>query len=142
MVALYAAALDKRLSGASSFCGFTPMRTDTAEKTTGGTERLWKWHALQPRLGLYGGRESDIPYDFEDILSLIAPRPVQIVSPVYDREADVDDIAACVEKARRGRGKDWLVEHLVPEDYNRFQSPQHAILLDWLKKNLKINQIP
>jgi len=101
MVGLYGAALDERISGVASFCGFTPMRTDTDGKATGGLRRLWEWHGLQPRLGFYRGRERELPYDFEDVLSLIAPRPCLIVSPTHDREADFNDVAACVACARR-----------------------------------------
>jgi pimeloyl-ACP methyl ester carboxylesterase len=75
-VALYAAALDDRIAGVASFCGFTPLRTDTDAKPTGGIRRLWELHGLQPRLGMYDGRESELPYDFEDVLALVAPAAV------------------------------------------------------------------
>ena len=71
-VALHAAALDKRIAGVACFSGFTPMRTDTQGKPTGGIRRLWDLHALVPKLGLYDGRERDLPYDFDDVLGLIA----------------------------------------------------------------------
>lgn len=40
-VALHAAALDegRRIAGVASFAGFTPMRTDTSDKPTGGIRR-------------------------------------------------------------------------------------------------------
>ncbi len=71
MVGLYAAALDERIAGVASFCGFTPLRTDTDAKTTGGIRRLWQWHALQPKLGLFQGREQEIPSDFDDVIAQI-----------------------------------------------------------------------
>ena len=52
-VALHAAALDSRLSGVVSIAGFTPMRTDPCGGTTGGICRLFDWHALIPRLGIF-----------------------------------------------------------------------------------------
>ena len=64
MVGLYAAALDERIAGVASFCGFTPLRTDTDDKPTGGIRRLWEWHALQPLLGMFHGREQDISLRF------------------------------------------------------------------------------
>ena len=57
MVALYATALDQRIDAVASFSGFTPLRTDNDSKSTGGNRRLWEWHALQPRLGFFQGRE-------------------------------------------------------------------------------------
>ena len=101
MVGLYAGALDERIAGVASFSGFTPMRTDTADRPTGGLRRLWKWHALQPKLGLYDGRESELPYDFDEVLSLIAPRPCLIVSPKGDRETTYQDVRAALERVRK-----------------------------------------
>lgn len=136
MVGLYAAALDERIAGVASFCGFTPLRTDTDAKPTGGIRRLWHWHALQPKLGLFHGREEDIPYDFDDVLSLIAPRPCLVVSPLRDRFADLDDLAACVQRAGQAweaKGKGGALTHLKPDDTNRFQDDQHNMFLKWFK---------
>jgi pimeloyl-ACP methyl ester carboxylesterase len=135
-VALHAAALDERITGVASFCGFTPMRTDTDEKHTGGIRRLWQWHSLQPMLGLFQGREERIPYDFDDVLALIAPRPCLVYSPTRDREADCADVAACVRRARKpwqARGRDKFLTHRMPPDINRFQADQHDAFLRWAK---------
>jgi pimeloyl-ACP methyl ester carboxylesterase len=140
MVALYAAALYARVAGVASFCGFTPLRTDTDRKHTGGIRRWWEWHALQPRLGLFDGREESIPYDFDDVLSLIAPRPCLIVSPLHDRDADSADVARCVTSARsawRAAGCEERLVHLTPTDYNRFEEPQHAIFLQWVEEQCR-----
>ena len=71
-VALHGAALDERIKGVASFAGFTPMRTDTADKPTGGIRRLYEMHALMPRLGLFRERQAAIPYDYGDLLRAIA----------------------------------------------------------------------
>ena len=42
----------------ASVAGFTPMRTDSADRGTGGLARLASMHALAPRLGLYVGDEA------------------------------------------------------------------------------------
>jgi len=94
MVGLYAAALDDRIATVASFSGFTPLRSDTDAKPTGGIRRLFEWHALQPHLGLFHCREDDIPYDFDDVLALIAPRPCLIVSPLRDRGADPEAVVS------------------------------------------------
>ncbi len=136
MVGLYAAALDQRIAGVASFCGFTPLRTDTDDKPTGGIRHLWQWHALQPLLGLFHGRENQIPYDFDDVLRLIAPRPCLIVSPKHDRHADFGDIVACVKRARKAwelKERADLLTHLTPDDINRFQLDQQSMFLGWEK---------
>ena len=87
-VALHTAALDleKRIAGVASFSGFTPMRTDTPGKPTGGIRRLFEMHALIPRLGLFQGDQSAIPYDYDDLLKAIAPRPTLLYTPQSDRK--------------------------------------------------------
>lgn len=135
MLSLYAAALDQRIAGAASFAGFTPMRTDTDAKPTGGIRRLWQWYRLAPRLGLYHGKESQLPYDYDDLLQLIAPRPCLVVSPTHDREADLADVTACVEASRPAwAAQGDRLEQRSPEDYSRFQTPQHEIAIDWLHR--------
>lgn len=127
MVGLYASALDGRVAGVASFCGFTPLRKDTDRKSTGGIRRLWEWHALQPLLGLFDAREQEIPYDFDDVLRLIAPRPCLIVAPRRDRDADCGEVIRCVEAAREAWGKEGRADDLsllCPDDINRFQSEQ------------------
>ncbi|WP_135557442.1 alpha/beta fold hydrolase [Paenibacillus cymbidii] len=135
-IGLHAAALDERIAGVASFSGFTPMRTDTDVKPTGGIRRLWEWHSLQPRLGLYHGRESELPYDYDDLLTLVAPRPCLLVSPLHDREADTADVTACVERVRPAweqAGANPSLTHVVPNDYNRFTLEQQQQFLHWLR---------
>ena len=144
MVGLYAAALNHRITGVASFCGFTPLRTDTDNKPSGGNQRLYQWHALQPKLGLFEGRENEIPYDFDDVLRLIAPRPCLIHSPKRDRDADFAEVAACVKHARtawESMGCSKTLTHLAPDDINRFQQVQQEVFLDWLaSESADVNQ--
>ena len=134
MVALYAAALDQRVTSVACFAGFTPLRTDNDAKPTGGIRRLWQWHALLPKLGLFHDREHEIPYDYADLLRLVAPRRCLIVSPTRDRHADFADVWACLDYAGRAWnivGRSEALTHLMPDNINRFQSPQHETFLRW-----------
>jgi len=133
MVGLYATALDERIAGLACFSGFTPMRTDTDAKPTGGIRRYWEWHALIPKLGLYHQRESAIPYDYEEVIGMIAPRKCLIYSPARDRFSDIEDIKQCVMKARTSwQNKDALA-FSNPDDICRFQRDQQDALLRWLE---------
>ena len=60
-VGLYSAALDDRIAGVATVCGFTPMRLDTPEKGTEGIKRYSHLHGLLPRLGFFTGHEKHIP---------------------------------------------------------------------------------
>lgn len=126
-VALHAAALDDDVTGVATFCGFTPLRSDTGARPTGGIRRLSEWHALLPRLGLYLGRESEIPYDYDELLGAIGPRPCLVYAARKDWHASLADVEACVEKAKSNS-----LQFVAADDVNRFQSAQHAVFLDWL----------
>ncbi|MBA2113798.1 glucuronyl esterase domain-containing protein [Bremerella alba] len=133
MVGLYATALDERIAGIACFSGFTPMRSDGDSKPTGGIRRFWQWHALMPKLGLYHGNEEGIPYDYEDVLGLIAPRKCLIYAPKRDRFADHDDLKSCTKKARASWQDSREMTFLTPDDICRFQSTQQDALLRWLE---------
>jgi dienelactone hydrolase len=137
MVGLYAAALDDRIVGVASFAGFTPLRTNTDNKRTFGNRRWSELHALQPLLGLYSGREAQIPYDFDDVLSLIAPRPCLVVAPKRDRFADHADVVRCVNSAqaawKRAKASAQLTVHM-PNDIGRFQTAQQDRFLKWIER--------
>ncbi len=135
MVGLYAAAMDDRITGVACHAGFTPMRTDTDASPTGGIRRWWEWHGLVPKLGLFHENEPEIPYDYDDVLALIAPRPCLVVAPEFDRHADHDDVKACMAKARSFWSKEDAgdqLRFLTPEDYSRFEAEQHEPIIDWL----------
>jgi len=135
-VALHAAALDSRVAGVACFAGFTPMRTDTDAKPTGGLRRFWEWHGLQPQLGLCHGREADLPYDFDDLLRLVAPRPCLVVAPQHDRDADPDDVTRLIDSVRSAwndRGAPARLTYQTPDDYSRFQADQHEVFWNWFE---------
>jgi dienelactone hydrolase len=136
MVGLHTAALDKRLSGVVSIAGFTPMRLDTVDKGTGGIARWSHWYVLQPKLGAFISKEKHIPYDYHEVLGLIAPRPLLIVSPKYDRENNLSDIKLYLNEVAKVynlyHSNDKLI-HFIPEDYNRYSPELQSIINNKLK---------
>jgi pimeloyl-ACP methyl ester carboxylesterase len=125
-VALHAAALDERIAGVVSVAGFTPMSLDSLEKGTGGLRRWTEWLPLQPRLGVFVGNESRVPYDYHEVLACIAPRALLVVEPRVNYRADLKDIQFCVEEVRkvyRLLGSEKNVQLTIPDDYNRY-SPE------------------
>ncbi len=137
MVALHAAALDRRIAGVASFCGFTPWQTDTDARMTGGIRRWWQWHAITPKLGIFHGRETEIPYNYTEVLSLVAPRSCLIIAPKRDRHANAADVLACAAAAKTYWDQAGAAERLVvssPDDINRFQADQRIEFLTWLER--------
>ncbi|MFQ5930338.1 MAG: alpha/beta fold hydrolase [Acidobacteriota bacterium] len=126
MAALHTGALDGRIAGVVSVAGFTPMRLDTAEKGTGGIERWARWLPLQPRLGAFVGQERRLPYDYHEVLAMLAPRPLLVVSPRIDYQNNLNDVQRClteVEKVYELFGEKEQLRFYEVDDYNRF-SPE------------------
>ena len=99
MAATFTAALDDRIAGAVSVAGFTPFRTDTDAKGTGGIRRWSELYGWLPELGPYIGHESKIPVDFDEILAAAAPKPMLVIAPTLDWHADHADVARAVHGA-------------------------------------------
>lgn len=91
-VALHAAALDDRIAGLATFAGFTPFRTDSLDRPTGGLARLFDLHALLPRMGYFRDNPAQVPYDYDELISSIAPRPILLYTPQSDRDATYEDV--------------------------------------------------
>jgi pimeloyl-ACP methyl ester carboxylesterase len=126
MVGLHAAALDERIAGVASVAGFTPMRLDKTDNGAAFVERWSRWHVLQPRLGAFVGQERRIPYDYHEVLALIAPRPLLVVAPKADCENTSPDVEKCVAEVQKVYSlfdAEERLELLSPDDYNRY-SPE------------------
>jgi dienelactone hydrolase len=139
MVALHTAALDPRVKGVVSIAGFTPMRTDTADKGTGGLARYSRDLPLAPRLGFFIGNEARLPYDYNELIAAIAPRPVYLVQPALDRDATPGEVHDAVDQARKIYGLYNAADKLAldePWDYNRLPSATQERAISWMKDNM------
>ena len=138
-VALHTAALDPRVKSVVSVSGFTPMRTDTAARPTGGLARLSVIRPVVPQLGLFIGREAQVPYDYDDVIAAIAPRPVLVVQPSMDRDATAADVHTAVEQARKAYALLGATDKLgldEPNDYQRLPAATQNRAIEWMVKNL------
>jgi len=138
-VAIYEAALDPRVKGIVSIAGFTPMRTDAASRGDGGVARYSHERDMIPQLGFFVGHEAQIPYDYQDLLGMIAPRPVLVVEPQLDRDATPADVEAAVAQAKRvyslyGAGDKLAIDE--PWDYNRLPNNTLNDAVRWMGANL------
>jgi dienelactone hydrolase len=134
-VALYTAALDPRVTGVICSSGFTPMRTDTAATGTGGIARFAYVKDILPRLGFFVGHESQVPYDFDDVIGLIAPRPVYVLNPLNDRDNNSADVIAAVKEAGKVYslyGASQKLQISSPWDYNRLTDAEQNAAIQWM----------
>jgi dienelactone hydrolase len=139
MAALHAAALDPRIFGVISLDGFTPMRLDTVAKGAGGVARYSHWMPLLPRLGAFVGNEARIPYDYHEVIAMIAPRPVLIISTSVDYRHNLADVVQCLNESRKvydlfRAGPSLAYLELI--DYNRFSPEIQQQVIAQLKKML------
>lgn len=142
-VGLYATALDERIAGLVSVSGFTPMRTVAKDRE--GLKTLSHLHGLIPRLGFFIGHEDRIPYDYQDILGSIAPRPLLLITPSLDQAANIKDISESVSEARKLYKLLDASDHLIqnaPDDFNRFSDELKEIIYSWAAKFSSLAQPP
>jgi len=74
------------------------------------------------------------------VLSTIAPRPALVVQPQLDRDANVADVHAAVEQARRVYSLYGASANLAlhePWDYNRLPNSTQDWIVQWMKKSLE-----
>ena len=138
-VAIYEAALDPRVKGVVSIAGFTPMRTDAAARGDGGVARYSTERGLIPKLGFFIGHEAQIPYDYQDLLAMIAPRPVLVVEPQLDRDATPSDVHGAVDQASQVYALYGARDSLAiqePWDYNRLPNAVQNDAIQWMETNL------
>ncbi len=132
LVALHAAALDERLQGVVSIGGMTPWRGQGASVL----ERFSHEHSLLPKLGCFVGAEDRVPYDMDELIAAIAPRPVLVVQPTMDRTADPAAVRAAVARARVRYEQHGASEALglqEPVDILRFTEAMQQEAIEWMQ---------
>lgn len=135
-VGLYTTAVDERISGVASVCGFTPLRVASPEKGIEGLQAFSHLHGLLPRLGFFADHTNRIPVDYNEILACIAPRSQLLVAPKLDRENYFPDVNLCVEQLAGVYRLFDSVTNLsfsAPDDYNHFHGQRQKEVLNWLK---------
>lgn len=135
-VGLYSAALDKRITGAVSICGFTPMRNYKIWNTPGGIYEFSHLHGLLPRLGFFAGEENRLPYDYSDIMAVIAPRPLLVIAPSWDQYASSEEIKNSISEVEGIYDMYDKKDNLrltVPDNYNRLSNDMKQQTIEWLK---------
>ena len=134
-VGLVTAALDNRVKAVASVCGFDPLQHTSPGDGTEGVRHYSHLHGLLPRLGFFAGEESRLPFDYDRVLALVAPRPALIVAPTLDRYVHVEAVRSEVEQARKVYGLLGQNEALrleTPLDFNRFRVDRQEQVINWI----------
>lgn len=139
-IALHAAVLEPRVKGVVSLNGFTPMRPDTDDRGTGGIARYFREHDLLPRMGAFAGNEARLPYDYDELIAAIAPRPVYVLAAQLDRDATHGDVKTALEQAKKVYGLYQAADNLMlyePWDYNRLPLGTQDRVIEWMRQKMK-----
>lgn len=140
---LLTAALDDRVAGVAVSAAFTPWRAWSPDAAYEGNRAFSQLYGLIPKLGLFEGQELRIPVDFAEILSVLAPMPLLVISPSLDRHADLDAVKASVATAASNyqyvNASDQFT-HAIPKSYNRFTREQQQQLVNWISEKANLNK--
>lgn len=99
--AIYSAVFDDRISVIVSSCGF-----DSYLDYIDGAQRVWffgqGWCQIRymPRMSNYRDRLEEIPFDFPEILGVLAPRPLFVNAPLDDSNFQWKSVDQCIDAAR------------------------------------------
>ena len=99
---LFAAAFEPRISAAVASCGFTTFRSDP------NPERWSHLTALIPQLGCYLPDVASIPFDWQHVLGLTAPRHLFVwyatQDTIFPKTDNLDGLLKDVQKVYRLEG--------------------------------------
>lgn len=131
-VALMAAAQDERIAGVAVVSAFSPWRA--SNKTHESLRTYSHLHGFLPRLGSFAENPTDLPLDFGEIISCIAPRPLFVISPVLDRYADPDEVRNTMNSVTNVYGLYGKPNHLLfqtPVEINRITPTMEKEIVDF-----------
>lgn len=134
-VSLFTAALDNRVAATAVSSAFTPLRN--ASNDVEGVKAYSHLYGLLPRLGFFIGNENKIPVDFTEIISVLAPRPLLVISPELDRHANADKVSASMQKevsVYSFLNASKNLKFKTPHEFNEFTSSQQTDMVNWLNE--------
>ncbi len=95
----FAAAFEPRIAAAVASCGFTTFRSDP------NPERWSHLTALIPQLGFYLPDAASIPFDWQHVVALAAPRPLFVWYATQDTIFPrTENLKGCFETSRQCMG--------------------------------------
>jgi dienelactone hydrolase len=132
---LFATAFDPRIAAAVASCGFTTFRSDPKP------ERWSHLTPLIPQLGFYLPDVASIPFDWQHVLALAAPRKLFVWyttgDAIFPRTDNLDDLLKDVQSVYALYGASNAVTWRFADGPHKFPRAQREAAYDWLDKNLK-----
>lgn len=97
---VYTALYDNRIKVIVSCCGLDSyVDYYNGNPDVWLPERGWVQQRYIPKMTAYRGRLEEIPFDFQEMVAMLAPRPVLIVAPKEDSNFRMDSVDRVVKAA-------------------------------------------
>lgn len=133
---LFLAAFDDRIQVAVTSCGFTNFAYYYGGDLTG-----WSHDGYMPRIAsAYGKDPAQMPFDFSEVIAVIAPRAVFVNAPLQDANFDVTGVYAAVRMARPAftiTGARQSIVAMYPEAEHDFPDAERLAAYDFIDGVLK-----
>lgn len=130
---LFATALEPRISAAVASCGFTTFRSDP------NPERWSHLTALIPQLGFYLPDVASIPFDWQHVLALAAPRKLFVwyttKDSVFPRTDNLESLLKDVQGVYRIYGAEGALTWQSSDGPHKFPQAQREAAYRWLDEN-------
>lgn len=132
---LFTACFDQRIRAAVTSCGFTAFH-----KYYEGNLKGWTSDRYMPRIrDIYHNDPNRVPFDFQEVIAAIAPRPLFISAPLHDSNFEVSGVRDVVAAARPvyalcGAASALQVEY--PDEAHDFPGAIREQVYVWLEEQL------
>ncbi len=131
---LFAAAFETRIALAVASCGFTTFRADP------NPERWSHLTALLPQLGFYLPDAASIPFDWQHVLALAAPRKLFVWyttrDAVFPRTENLEGLLKDVQGVYRLHGAESSLVWQSSDGPHKFPLAQREAAYGWLDREL------
>jgi dienelactone hydrolase len=139
--ALFLAAFDPRIKAAVSSCGFNQFSSYAASPTGGGSIKGWAQDRYMPRIASrYGNDPKRLPFDWPEVLAVIAPRAVFVNAPLHDDNFVISGVKPCLEAARsvyRWMEAEDRLAAIHPDAAHSFPEEARQAAYRFLEKSLR-----
>ncbi|HEX3148413.1 MAG TPA: alpha/beta fold hydrolase [Gemmataceae bacterium] len=134
--ALFTAAFDERIKAVVTCCGFCSFA-----KYYGGNLKGWTSDRYMPRIASeYGNDPKRVPFEFADVLTVIAPRAILTVSPTKDDNFAVEgvkDVIRAVKPIYEKLGAADELQARYPDAGHDFLPEERKAAYEFLDRRLK-----
>jgi len=138
---IYTAVFDSRITVIVSSCGFDSYLDYYKERPQMWRDgRGWTQDRYMPRLAAYADRLEDIPFDFHELISALAPRPFLTLSPKGDANFKWESVARILDAVRPVYALHDATERLAvehPDCVHDFPPEMREAAYRWIERWLK-----